>query len=228
MNNKSEPPHSSLDFKLERRITELVNEYDSREIASTVSNLSISQLKRYMAGSSEPGLKPIGKLAEKKNISLDWVWDGKSSKYKKLDTIHSDIYLIIEQFNRYKNTIAFGEPRSKSINSFVDDYNKESSGIKKIPTIPHITDDKLNSWLNNSNTVQEGNVNYAPEVNVETLKSATELMLKTSKGIEYDPPAVWSALIIELILAHGLTANGSRRILETLAEIEKRNNENKD
>ena len=53
-------------------------------------------------------------------------------------------------------------------------------------------------------------------------KEATELMISMADDSEACPPGVWSALIIELMLSHGLTASGSERILETVEAIKKR------
>ncbi|MDH5259400.1 MAG: helix-turn-helix transcriptional regulator [Gammaproteobacteria bacterium] len=54
-------------------------------------------------------------------------------------------------------------------------------------------------------------------------KEATELMISMADDSEACPPGVWSALIIELMLSHGLTASGSKRIMETVEAIKKRN-----
>ena len=54
------------------------------------------------------------------------------------------------------------------------------------------------------------------------LKAGTELLLRSSEESEFNPPAVWSALIIELMTAHGLTPGGAGRIMETLAAIDDR------
>lgn len=57
----------------------------------------------------------------------------------------------------------------------------------------------------------------------QRLKAGTEYLLQSSSETQYNPPAVWSALIIELMTAYGLEPEGAGRIIETLAAIDHRN-----
>lgn len=79
--------------------------------------------------------------------------------------------------------------------------------------------------INNHEGIEEAPVmlQHIDEQRISSLKAGTKLMLETSQESEYNPPAVWSALIIELMVGYGLTADGAERMLETLAAIEDRN-----
>lgn len=52
------------------------------------------------------------------------------------------------------------------------------------------------------------------------MKEAAEQLLIASREVGFEPPAVWSTLIQELMVAHGLNAAGARRLIETLAALQ--------
>ncbi len=78
---KHDRQHSSSDTELEWRVKELLGLYKTQEEAALVAQLSVSQIKRYKNDPSHLSFAPIARLAEAKNVSLDWFWTGKGEPF---------------------------------------------------------------------------------------------------------------------------------------------------
>jgi transcriptional regulator with XRE-family HTH domain len=56
------------------------------------------------------------------------------------------------------------------------------------------------------------------EGEAQRLRDSTQSLLKICRALRYEPPMVWTALIQELMIIHGLSDEGARRIIETLSD----------
>lgn len=59
------------------------------------------------------------------------------------------------------------------------------------------------------------------EGEAQRLRNSTQSILKICRALRYEPPMIWTALIQELMIIHGLSEAGARRIIETLIECGK-------
>jgi phage repressor protein C with HTH and peptisase S24 domain len=62
------------------RLSGLLDEFDSRGAAAAVAGVVPDQLGRYVRGAAKPPLEVIARLAQEKNISLDWLWNGEGPR----------------------------------------------------------------------------------------------------------------------------------------------------
>ncbi len=207
------------------RILEVAESVGGNKELAKMGGISESQYYRIVSEESQARVETITKIAEATGYSLQWLITGAGDKRQTAQHLNSDLRLITGEFNRFRNTIATGKPYASAINDFVEGYNEDWPTVNTIDNIPHITTDELMHWLHDSQPgiVQHGNINK--DINIDNLRSATELMISSTTEAEYNPPTVWSALIIELMVGHGLEPSGVERILETLAGIEERNKE---
>ena len=73
--------HPTSRAQLGRRLSALLDLFDSRQKASLISGRSTDQLAKYMAGNAEPPLLPLARLCQEKGVSLDWLATGEGGMY---------------------------------------------------------------------------------------------------------------------------------------------------
>lgn len=221
-NNTNRNPVPILTSGIGTRILEIAESVGGNRVLANKAGVSESQFYRIVSEESQARVETIAKIADATGYSLRWLITGAGEKYQTHQHSHSDLRLITDEFNRFRKTIAAGKPYTSAINDFVQGYNEDWPTINTIDSVHHITSDELRHWLHST---QPNTINNNKDINISSLKSATEKMISSSNKSGYNPPTVWSALIIELMLGHGLSDSGIERILDTLAGIENQNKE---
>lgn len=70
--------------------------------------------------------------------------------------------------------------------------------------------------LGGSRTASKTDPGQAGVLAMQNLQACTEAINRVSSSLSYEPPTVWTGLVLELMFSHGLREAGARRIIETL------------